>query len=102
VSRSPVLRGLCEGYARELREAGWKDDEHRHDVGRRLAGGLVYDEGLRAIYGRAPAMGEQFGDIFEPAGSEAFLGWLGEPAPRGAGHGINRYLLYRVSRERPD
>ena len=102
VSRSPVLRALCESYAAELREAGWNDDEHRHEVGRRLPGGLVYDDALRAIYGRALALGEQFGDIFGEQGGEAFLSWLQEPAPRGAAHGINRYLFYRVSRERPD
>ena len=102
VSRSPVLRPLCEAYAQELREAGWNDDEHRHDIGRRLAGGLVYDDALRSTYGRALALGEQFGDIFSEHGSAAFLSWLAEASPRGARYGINRYLLYRVSRERPD
>ncbi len=102
VSRSPVLRGLSESYARELREAGWNDDEHRHEVGRRLAGGLVFDDAMRAIYGRALALGEQFGDIFGEPGGEAFLSWLQQPGPRGAVHGVNRYLFYRVSRERPD
>src|SRR5205823_3361862 len=28
--------------------------------------------------------------------------WLEQPAPRGGRHGINRYVFYRVSRERPD
>ncbi len=102
VSRSPVLRGLCERYAQELREQGWNDAEHRHEVGRRLFGGLVYDDALRAIYGRALALGEDFGDLFGEAGSEAFLAWLEQPAPRGAAHGINRYVFYRVSRERAD
>ncbi len=83
VSRSPVLRPLCEAYAQELREAGWNDDEHRHDVGRRLAGGLVYDDALRSIYGRALALGEQFGDIFSEHGSAAFLSWLAEAEPEG-------------------
>jgi glycosyltransferase involved in cell wall biosynthesis len=102
VSRSPVLRALCERYASELREAGWNDSEHRHEVGRRLFGGLVYGDALRAIYARALALGEDFGDLFSEPGTNAFLSWLEQPAPRGAAHGINRYVLYRVSRERAD
>src|SRR6185437_6676018 len=102
VSRSPVLRTLCESYAHELRAQGWNDAEHRHEVGRRLYGGLVYDDALRAIYARALALGEDFGDVFGEAGTGAFLQWLEQPAPRGAGYGINRYVFYRVSRERAD
>jgi glycosyltransferase involved in cell wall biosynthesis len=102
VSRSPVLRRLCERYASELLAAGWSDVEHRHEVGRRLAGGLVYDDGLRAIYARALALGDGVEDLFGEDGSRAFLAWLEGPAPRGGGHGVNRYVFYRVSRERPD
>jgi hypothetical protein len=102
VSRSEVLRALCARYAGELREGGWNDAEHRHEVGRRLFGGIVYDDALRAIYGRALALGEDFGDLFGEAGTGAFLEWLQQAAPRGAAHGINRYVFYRVSRERPD
>ncbi len=102
VSRAPVLRGLCERYAEELRAGGWDDAEHRHEVGRRLFGGLVYDDALRAIYGRALALGEDFGDPFAEAGTRAFLAWLEQPAPRGGRSGINRYVFYRVSRERSD
>ncbi len=102
VSRSPVMRLLCERYAQDLRDGGWNDAEHRHEVGRRLHSGLVYDDALRAIYGRALALGEDFGDLFGEAGTNAFLSWLERPAPRGALHGINRYVFYRVSRERPD
>jgi hypothetical protein len=102
VSRSPVLRRLCERYAEELREAGWRDTDHRREVGRRLADGLVYDDSLRAIYSRALALGERFGDLFGAEGTGAFLAWLEGPAPRGSARGINRYVFYRVSRERPD
>jgi hypothetical protein len=102
VSRSPALRALCERYAHELREAGWSDADHRHDVGRRLAGGLVYDDAIRAIYARALALGDGVEDLFGDAGSEAFLTWLQAPAPRGSRYGINRYVFYRISRERPD
>ncbi len=102
VSRSPVLRELCARYAQELRESGWNDAEHRHEVGRRLFDGLVYDDALRAIYGRALALGEDFGDVFGEQGSRAFLEWLAQPAPRGGTRGVNRYVFYRVSRERAD
>ncbi|HST34310.1 MAG TPA: glycosyltransferase [Solirubrobacteraceae bacterium] len=102
VSRSPVLRSLCERYAAELREAGWRDADHRHEVGRSLDDGLVYDDSLRATYSRALALGEGFEDLFSAEGTRAFLDWLQGPAPRGGAHGITRYVFYRVSRERPD
>jgi glycosyltransferase involved in cell wall biosynthesis len=102
VSRSPVLRRLCEEYAQELRAAGWGDVDHRREVGRRLTDDLVYDDSLRATYSRALALGEGFEDLFSDEGTRAFIAWLEGPAPRGAVHGINRYVFYRVSRERPD
>src|SRR5262245_36631004 len=52
VSRSRTLRSICERYAQELHEAGWRDADLRHEVGRRLPGGLVYDEPMRALYSR--------------------------------------------------
>jgi Glycosyl transferases group 1 len=102
VSRSPALRDLCERYAQELLAAGWQDLEHQGEVGRRLAGGLVYDESLRAMYGVALALGKRFADPFSDDGARAFLEWLEEPAPRGGTHGIKRYVYQRVARERPD
>jgi glycosyltransferase involved in cell wall biosynthesis len=102
VSRSPLLRRLCERYASELQAAGWRDEEHRQEVGRRLVGGLVYDDGLRMIYAQALALGDGIEDLFGEDGTRAFLSWLEGPAPRGSADGINRYVYYRVSRERPD
>jgi Glycosyl transferases group 1 len=102
VSRSPVLHELCERYAEELRRSGWEDHDHREDVGRRLADGLVYDDSLRSIYASAVALGESFEDLFSEEGTAAFVGWLEGPAPRGRAHGINRYVFHRVARERPD
>ena len=102
VSASPVLRELIVEYAAELRAAGWSDAGRRRDIGKRLADGLVYDDSLRALYARALALGESFGDLFGEDGSRAFTSWLEGPAPVGAAHGINRYLFYRVARERPD
>jgi|CZKG01.1.fsa_nt_gi hypothetical protein len=102
VSRSPALHELCERYAEELRDAGWKDSEHGGEVGRRLADGLVYDDSLRAMYASALALGESFGDLFGEEGTRAFVAWLQGSAPRGAAYGINRYVFHRVARERPD
>ncbi len=102
VSRAPVLHELCERYASELRESGWRDADRRGDVGRRLLGGLVYDDSLRAIYASAMALGVSFGDVFSEEGSRAFIAWLKGPAPRGGAYGINRYVFHRVARERPD
>jgi glycosyltransferase involved in cell wall biosynthesis len=102
VSRSPVLHDLCDEYAAELRQCGWKDSDHRREVGRRLADGLVYDEPLRAMYASALALGEPFEDLFSEEGTRAFLAWLEGPAPRGSANGINRYVFHRVARERPD
>ncbi len=102
VSRSPVLRELCIRYAEELRQAGWRDIDHRRDVGRPLADGLVYDESLRALHARALALGVGFEDLFGEEGTRSFTDWLAGPAPWGAAHGINRYIFYRVARERPD
>ncbi|HTZ85651.1 MAG TPA: glycosyltransferase [Solirubrobacteraceae bacterium] len=102
VSRSPALRGLSERYAEELRDAGWRDADLRHEVGRRLPGGLIYDEPMRALYARALALGEGVEDLFGEQGAQTFIAWLEGPAPRGAGLGVNRYVFYRVSRERPD
>jgi hypothetical protein len=102
VSRSDVLRELCTRYAGELQHAGWRDADRRRDVGRTLDGGLVYDDSMRALYARALALGERFGELFSDAGTRAFLSWLAAPAPEGGGNGITRYVFYRVARERPD
>jgi glycosyltransferase involved in cell wall biosynthesis len=102
VSRSPALHELCERYAEELRAAVWRNSEHREDVGRRLADGLVYDESLRAMHAAALALGEPLEDPFTEEGTRAFVAWLQGPAPRGGALGINRYVFHRVARERPD
>jgi glycosyltransferase involved in cell wall biosynthesis len=102
VSRSPVLHQLCETYAGELRQSGWRDGDHRREVGRRLDDGLVYDDSLRAIYSSALALGERFENPFSEEGARAFISWLEGPAPRGSAYGINRYVFHRVARERPD
>lgn len=103
LSRSPALRELTARYAEQLRAAGADDDPvGRRAVGRRLANGLVYDDALQRLHEDAVLLGEHFGEVFGERGTAAFMAWLQGPAPHGADHGINRYLFYRVRRERPD
>ena len=102
VSCSPVLHELCERYATELRQNGWRDTDHRGEVGRRLDDGLVYDDALRSLYASALALGEPLENLFSEQCTRAFIAWLEGPAPRGSASGINRYVFHRVARERPD
>jgi glycosyltransferase involved in cell wall biosynthesis len=104
ISRLPALRELCLTYAAELERAGWSAVDRRQDIGRRLGDGLVYDDALDALRSRAEALGERYDDLFDASGvnARAFTDWLAGPAPAGAGCGVNRYVYYRVARERPD
>jgi hypothetical protein len=102
ISRSPVLCELCGTYARELEQAGWRAIEYRHEIGRVLPDGTVYDEAIYKLHTRALALGETFDDVFEPQGARKLQAWLSGPAPRGGRHGITRYVFYRVAHERPD
>jgi glycosyltransferase involved in cell wall biosynthesis len=100
-SSNPVLSELCESYARRLIGAGWRDNRRRRDVGRELPNGMLFDDRMSLLLGEAAEAGEDFGDVFAPKGTEAFMRWLEGPAPRGSAFGVNRYL-YQVYRERED
>ncbi len=104
VSRSPVLHELCERYAERAggRPAGGMS-EHREEVGRRLADGLVYDDSLRAPVRtrRWRSASTSRTCSARRARARSSPGSKG-PAPRGGAHGINRYVFHRVARERPD
>jgi glycosyltransferase involved in cell wall biosynthesis len=101
-SRSAALREVCRRYAQELVRAGALEGVSRGAIGRRLPGGVTYDDTLWALHLQAEACGVELGDVFSPAGAEAFNAWLAGPAPHGAAHGVNRYVYQRVARERPD
>jgi glycosyltransferase involved in cell wall biosynthesis len=90
----PVLEPLCADYASRVRDAGWgiADDGPEHPIRNLLGNGLRYDRRLRRLHHKAVVAGEDFGDIFTPAGAEAFTAWLTEPGPVGAAQGINRYV----------
>jgi glycosyltransferase involved in cell wall biosynthesis len=96
----PVLSEMLGRRSAALLEAGWMTAAtlgERHTLGN----GLIFDERLRRLHAAATDAGEDFGDLFSPAGAEGFLTWLREPAPAGAVAGINRYS-HDVWRQRPD
>jgi glycosyltransferase involved in cell wall biosynthesis len=102
LSRSPVLRELCVEYAAELERAHWSNLDHKGEIGRKLANGLVYDEVIHGLRMVGEALGERFEDLFSETGLRTFLNWLEGPAPVGRELGVTRYLYYRIVRERPD
>jgi hypothetical protein len=102
LSRMPVMRKLALQYADALVNAGWHDFASQIGIGGRLANGLLFDETMFSLYATACETGEEFGDLSSPEGSEAFTAWLKLPVPPWESEGINRYIIHRVIRERPD
>jgi glycosyltransferase involved in cell wall biosynthesis len=96
-----ALMELCASYAERLRAAEGHDVMRLNDVGRRLANGVQFDGRIKHLYDEALLAGEDFGDLFSPAGTDRFIAWMQGPAHKGAAAGINRFL-YRVYGERPD
>ena len=102
LSRMPVVRELVSRYSEELIQAGWHELAGRPSAGGRLANGLMFDEMMANLYAAAEALGEDFGDLFSIAGTEAFVAWLREPAFSSTSDAMSRYVLQRVIQERPD
>jgi glycosyltransferase involved in cell wall biosynthesis len=100
VERQALLE-LCLSYAERLRAAEGRDVMRLDDVGRPLANGMAFAGRVKHLYDEALLAGEDFGDVFSPAGTERFMAWLRQPADKGGAAGINRFL-YRVYWERPD
>jgi glycosyltransferase involved in cell wall biosynthesis len=96
----PALAERCAARAAALREAGW-DAAGERGGDDELADGIVLDERLRRLLAEALEGDERFGELDTPAAIEAFIGWLGAPAPAGSAAGVNRYA-YDVWRERQD
>lgn len=94
----PAVAALCQGYARQLLDAGYLDCAplaYRYDY---TADGVRLDARMRRLYrdallddersGRPPAVP----DPFDPTQSEAFLRWVCRPVD-GSGEGrVPRYL----------
>ena len=102
LSRMPALKEIVSRYAEELVQAGWYELSGHPSVGGRLANGLVFDDTMANLYAAAGALGEDFGDLFSIAGTEAFVAWLREPVLPSGSDGMSRYVLQRVIQERPD
>lgn len=102
VSRNPALRTLTTAYAGELIDAGWRDVALRQRAGWPLANGLTLDEHLGDLLAIASTLGTDIGDPESAEGTRRFMHWLRGPAAAGGAHGVNRYLLHRVARQRHD
>jgi glycosyltransferase involved in cell wall biosynthesis len=97
----PVLSSLVRRRAEALEAAGWVRLDHLSVHPEDLPNGLLYDVRLQRLRAEASDAGEGLGDVFSPAGADAFAGWLTAPAPQGAAAGLNRYS-YDVWKQRDD
>jgi glycosyltransferase involved in cell wall biosynthesis len=97
----PKLTEIAAERALLLREAGWLRTDLLAAERPTLPNGLILDARLRKLHAEAIDRGEDFGDIFAPAGADAFSAWVREPGPAGRMAGINRYA-HNVWRERAD
>src|SRR3954447_14975567 len=75
----PELAEACGARAQALLDAGWLVEAEGDGGARELPGGLVWNERLRRLHAQAVDAGEDFGDIYSPAGARAFLRWLTTP-----------------------
>jgi glycosyltransferase involved in cell wall biosynthesis len=91
-SEHAALAALCEWYASRLEAEGWRDLRRRADVGRRLPGGIMFDDTMSHLLADAAAAGAEPADLFSEQGAREFLDWLRGPAPYGASSGVNRFL----------
>ena len=78
----PALAEACGRRAQALLDAGWVVEAEGAGGARELPGGLVWNERLRRLHMQALEAGEDFGDIYSPAGARAFARWLTTPASR--------------------
>ena len=86
----PALAEACGRRAQALLDAGWVVEAEGAGGARELPGGLVWNERLRRLHTQALEAGEDFGDIYSPAGARAFARWLTTPGEPGAAAGLAR------------
>jgi glycosyltransferase involved in cell wall biosynthesis/2-polyprenyl-3-methyl-5-hydroxy-6-metoxy-1,4-benzoquinol methylase len=104
-TRIPIVAGsalerICREYAAGLDLAGHREASAWPYTYERLPSGVEYSRLLRHLYTDAVDCGELDDSPFTPAGSEAFMAWLGSPEPGGP-RGVNR-MLARIYKTRPD
>ena len=97
----PVLSELCGAYAAEVRAAGWLPPRRNLAGVERLGNSQRIDHLVSALWERAQAAGEEFGDPLSAAAADAFVAWLRGRAERGKAAGVNRYL-FAAYLTRPD
>ena len=96
-----MLSELCGEYAERVLRAGWTPPVRQLIGMQRLGNGQRVDHLVRALWTEALEDGRDFGDPLVAPAADAFVSWMREPAQRGAGEGVNRYL-YAAYLTRPD
>jgi glycosyltransferase involved in cell wall biosynthesis/SAM-dependent methyltransferase len=91
LSASPILARLVAEHARDLRDAGWRNDVSPPPWSS-LPDGTELSFQMRVLYRDGHAEGALELSPFTPAGQDAFFAWLNEPGKRGAAAGITRFL----------
>jgi glycosyltransferase involved in cell wall biosynthesis len=89
----PVLRELCDAYARGLEAEGHAEWRTKPYAWNTLPDGTPLDAAARRVYRDAVQAGALPDErIFEQAGATAFLEYLRQRSPQGGKHGVTRYL----------
>ncbi len=92
-ARHPVLRRILDEYADSAKREGYAAAHSWPYTFDALPGGARLDPVVRKLFIEAEARGELSASPFSPDGAEAFLDWLGAPAP-GAPPGVHRLLAH--------
>jgi glycosyltransferase involved in cell wall biosynthesis len=87
----PALTRICSEYARDTIAAGYMEAKDWPYTYRMLPSGVEFSFRLRKLYELACERKEVEGSPFAQEGHEAFMRWLGSPAPA-APPGVNRLL----------
>jgi FkbM family methyltransferase len=108
LSENPLLRTLCDDYARALKDAGYAETLDQVPYGfARSANGIKFSQSLRRLYRRAWINAEKKQLPLPPHpfgadGGAEFNSWLATPANSAqAAAGLNR-LTFGVWESRPD
>jgi glycosyltransferase involved in cell wall biosynthesis len=93
VAHEPVLRRILDEYAQATRREGFLETHSWPYTFDALADGTRLDPVVRKLFIQAHASGELSDSPFSAEGSQAFIEWLGAPAP-GAPAGVHRLLAH--------
>ena len=93
LTRRPVLRRILDEYAAATKREGFLAAHRWPYTFDALPDGTRLDPVVRKLFIEAEARGELSDSPFGPEGAQAFLDWLGAPAP-GAPPGVHRLLAH--------